>query len=83
MEFQKSEMWENIFNGGAMTSSCMDKPRPQMDQHVEYVYGATLTNLLTVVLMYGQVVKFAGRNSENRKVGECFQWRSDNQLSYG
>jgi len=33
--------------------------------------------------MYGQVVKFAGRNSENRKVGECFQWQSDNQLSYG
>jgi len=29
------------------------------------------------------VVKFAGRNSENRKVGECFQWWSDNQLSYG
>jgi len=28
-------------------------------------------------------VKFAERNSENWKVGECFQWRSDNQWSYG
>jgi len=30
-EFQKSEKWENVFNGGATTSGRMDKRRPQLD----------------------------------------------------
>jgi len=30
-EFRKSEMWENVFNGGATTSGHMDKRRPQLD----------------------------------------------------
>jgi len=33
--------------------------------------------------MCEQVVKFAGRNSKNRKVGEYFQWRSDDGWLYG
>jgi len=30
-EFRKSGKWENVFNGGASTSGCMDKQRPQVD----------------------------------------------------
>jgi len=79
----KIEKWENVFNGGATTSSRMDKQRPRLDLAHRIGLRSHLPDLLTVVLMYEQVVKFAGQHSENRKVRECFQWQSDNQLSCG
>jgi len=40
-KIRKSEMWENVFNGGATTSGCMDKWRPQLDSARQIGIGST------------------------------------------
>jgi len=62
----------------------MDKWRPQLDsaRRIGLRCHPHESSNCRVDGLYG-AQSLSGRNSENRKVGECFQWRSDNQWSYG
>jgi len=54
--------------------------RPQLDSARRIGLKSHPHEILTVVGDGG--INLLGQNSENRKGGECFQWRSDNQWSY-
>jgi len=80
----KIRKWENVFNGGATTSGRMDKRRPRMDSacriglrsHPHESSDCRVDGLYGGQSCRGGIPKIG-------KVGECFQWRSDTQLSYG
>jgi len=48
--FRKSEMWENVFNGGATTSGCMDERRPPLDSACLMCLRCMSHEVLTIVV---------------------------------
>jgi len=74
---------ENVFNGGGTTGGHMDKRRPQLDSARRIglrSYPHESSDCSVDVSTGGEICWAEFRKSA---LGQCFQWQSDYQWSYG